>query len=210
MPTKPQPKRSREKARALKKKAAKKTRARVQNLLDDEPATMRRPPSVDLTVNAGPGLQIEISASFEIACRLLAWLQGQVVPKLIDRTTELNPPRWLEWDEVDALVSLNFEAPGLSARVFAHEDIALAFAECFQAFLKSHATATLPAPTAEPPQPPPSPEPITRVCVHGCLCAICRGTHVLLRTQAIPPQGVRYEDDAQGNPRIVKNEPTSG
>lgn len=208
MPTKAQPKRSREKARALKKKAAKKTRARVQNLLDDEPATMRRLPSVDLTV-AGPGLQIEISASFEIACRLLAWLQGQVIPKLIDRTTELNPPRWLEWDEVDALVRLVFDAPGLSARVFAHEDIAQAFAECFQVFLKSHA-ATAPAPPPPPP-PPDAPPRDTMSSEPVCPCPLCfRVTCLGDCHEQPPPQGVRYEDDAQGNPRIVKNEPTSG
>jgi hypothetical protein len=192
--------------------------------VDAEPATKSRglegrvvgvtasAPNVELTLHAGPGLRVEISASYETAFAALQWLQGQVLPTFIDTSDGMGTPRWLVCGERDEmLVHLDLEAPGIDINVRAHQDIAMAVVGALREFLKPHRAAAPPAP-AKPASTTPPPRSDCSICatrdadpkwspMRGLPC-----TH----SMPMPPQGVRIEDDPQGNPRIVKNEPTNG
>lgn len=208
MPTKTKPKRRQAKAHALKKKAAKKTHVRIQGLCGNEPepkpkkASIEMGPghSVELTLYAGSALRAQISASYETAHAILQYLQGQVLPMVVGSTfTPL-------LDEVDdeMLWNLDIEGRGIDVNIRAHEDIALALFGGLREFLATHRRGSTPADAevtgraavAGPSEPAAAPS----APAVPCPLDMIRG---------IPPQGVRMEDDEQGNLRIVKNEPTS-
>lgn len=220
MPTKSEPKRARAKMRALKKKAAKKTRARIDRLVDAEahpspPVSEWQPPAVSLSVNPGPGLMVEVSASMEVALSFLQWLQGRQLPTS-GAAPQPDARRWETRDAELKLVSMQLQAPGLQVRVIANKDVAEAVMGYLMPwFPNAIGVERRPAPVAmpDPPAPVDDERPFCyKCCRHraaGCLCAAVT-PYPWPEGVTPPPQGVRFEDDPQGNPRVVKNEPTNG